>query len=231
MWSNGQDAVDYLLCGNYDGAVLDIMMPKKDGLTALKEVRDKGLALPALLLTAKSEIDDRVAGLDGGADDYLTKPFATQELLARIRAMTRRQPQLQSGVIRFGDLSLDRSSFRLTGPKSEMRLGNRDFQILEMLLEHPSQVISTERFLEKSGAMTVTRTSAWYGYTCRACGKSWGSWGPVCRFGLRGAWATAWRPANDRQTAKTLHSHHHAIGDRGAGGADDGHQSVQLCLC
>lgn len=149
MWSNGQDAVDYLLCGNYDGAVLDIMMPKKDGLTALKEVRDKGLALPVLLLTAKSEIDDRVAGLDGGTDDYLTKPFATQELLARIRAMTRRQPQLQGGVIRFGDLSLDRSSFRLTGPKGEMRLGNRDFQILEMLLEHPSQVISTERFLEK----------------------------------------------------------------------------------
>lgn len=149
MWSNGQDAVDYLLCGNYDGAVLDIMMPKKDGLTALKEVRDKGLALLVLLLTAKSEIDDWVAGLDGGADDYLTKPFATQELLARIRAMTRRQPQLQSGVIRFGDLSLDRSSFRLTGPKGEMRLGNRDFQILEMLLEHPSQVISTERFLEK----------------------------------------------------------------------------------
>ena len=94
MWSNGQDAADYLLCGNYDGAVLDIMMPKKDGLTALKEVRDKGLALPVLLLTAKSEIDDRVAGLDGGADDYLTKPFATQELLARIRAMTRRPPQL-----------------------------------------------------------------------------------------------------------------------------------------
>ena len=149
MWSNGQDAVDYLLCGNYDGAVLDIMMPKKDGLTTLKEVRDKALALPVLLLTAKSEIDDRVAGLDGGADDYLTKPFATQEMLARIRAMTRRQPQLQSGVIRFGDLSLDRSSFRLTGPKGEMRLGNRDFQILEMLLEHPSQVISTERFLEK----------------------------------------------------------------------------------
>ena len=149
MWSNGQDAVDYLLCGNYDGAVLDIMMPKKDGLTTLKEVRDKALALPVLLLTAKSEIDDRVAGLDGGADDYLTKPFATQQLLARIRAMTRRQPQLQSGVIRFGDLSLDRSSFRLTGPKGEMRLGNRDFQILEMLLEHPSQVISTERFLEK----------------------------------------------------------------------------------
>lgn len=146
---NGQDAVDYLLCGNYDGAVLDIMMPKKDGLTALKEVRDKGLALPVLLLTAKSEIDDRVAGLDGGADDYLTKPFATQELLARIRAMTRRQPQLQGGVLRFGDLLLDRSSFRLTGPKGEMRLGNRDFQILEMLLEHPSQVISTERFLEK----------------------------------------------------------------------------------
>ncbi len=146
---DGQDAVDYLLCGNYDGAVLDIMMPKKDGLTALKEVRAKGLTLPVLLLTAKSEIDDRVAGLDGGADDYLTKPFATQELLARIRAMTRRQPQLQDNVLRFGDLSLDRSSFQLTGPGGGVRLGNRDFQIMEMLLEHPSQVIPTERFLEK----------------------------------------------------------------------------------
>ena len=146
---DGQDAVDYLLCGNYDGAVLDIMMPKKDGLTALKEVRAKGLTLPVLLLTAKSEIDDRVAGLDGGADDYLTKPFATQELLARIRAMTRRQPQLQDNVLRFGDLSLDRSSFQLTGPGGGVRLGNRDFQIMEMLLEHPSQVIPTEQFLEK----------------------------------------------------------------------------------
>lgn len=87
---NGQDALDYLETENYDGAILDIMMPKMDGLTVLKRIREQGNSVPVILLTAKSEIDDRVAGLDCGADDYLTKPFSMKELLARIRAMTRR---------------------------------------------------------------------------------------------------------------------------------------------
>jgi DNA-binding response OmpR family regulator len=146
---NGQDALDYLENGNYDGAVLDIMMPKLDGLSVLKKIRADGLALPVLMLTAKSEIDDRVVGLDSGADDYLTKPFAAKELLARIRSMTRRQPDLQDTVLRFGDLSLDRAGFVLSGPEGSSRLSNKEFQMMEMLLGNPGQVIPTERFLEK----------------------------------------------------------------------------------
>lgn len=146
---NGQDALDYLENGNYDGAVLDIMMPRLDGLSVLKKIRADGLTLPVLMLTAKSEIDDRVAGLDGGADDYLTKPFAAKELLARIRSMMRRQPELQDAVLRFGSLSLDRSGYELTGPAGGVRLSNKEFQMMEMLMANPGQVISSERFLEK----------------------------------------------------------------------------------
>ena len=146
---NGRDALDYLENGSYDGAVLDIMMPGMDGLSVLKKIRADGLTLPVLMLTAKSEIDDRVAGLDSGADDYLTKPFASKELLARIRSMTRRQPELQDTVLRFGTLGLDRAGFLLTGPDGSARLSNKEFQIMEMLMTNPGQVIPTERFLKR----------------------------------------------------------------------------------
>jgi two-component system response regulator ArlR len=146
---NGQDALDYLLNGNYDGAVLDIMMPRMDGLRVLQRVREAGLTLPVLLLTAKGEIEDRVAGLDCGADDYLTKPFDARELLARIRAMTRRQPELQDNVLRVGDLALDRADFSLTGPTDKLHLANKDFQVLEMLMANAGQTIPTERLIEK----------------------------------------------------------------------------------
>jgi len=146
---DGQDALDYLLGGNYDGAILDIMMPKMDGLSVLRKAREQGMTLPVLMLTAKSEIDDRVAGLDCGADDYLTKPFATKELLARIRAMTRRQPELHGSVLKFGDLALDRAKYELSAPGGSLRLSNREYQIVEMLMENPGQIIPTERFLEK----------------------------------------------------------------------------------
>ena len=107
---NGQDALDYLTEGdNYDGAILDIMMPKLDGISVLKQVRALGNHLPILMLTAKSEIDDRVNGLDSGADDYLTKPFSMKELLARIRAMTRRQAETTDAILSFGDVRLDRA--------------------------------------------------------------------------------------------------------------------------
>lgn len=146
---NGQDALDYLLNGNYDGAILDIMMPKMDGITVLKNVRKEGLSLPIILLTAKSEIDDRVTGLDAGADDYLTKPFSMKELLARIRAMTRRQTPTSDSILTFGDLSLDRSTYQLSTANDAMRLGNKEYQMMEMLLANPGQVIPTEQFMEK----------------------------------------------------------------------------------
>ncbi len=146
---NGQDALDYLEAGNYDCAVLDVMMPKKDGVSVLKEIRAKGITIPVLLLTAKSEIDDRVEGLDSGADDYMTKPFSTKELLARIRAMTRRQPELTGNVLKFGNIELSRGDFSLNGPSGSMRLANKEFQMLEMMMMNPNQAIPTERFLEK----------------------------------------------------------------------------------
>ncbi len=146
---DGLEALDYLKAENYDGAILDIMMPKMDGLTVLKKLRESGSDLPVLMLTAKSEIDDKVAGLDSGADDYLTKPFATKELLARIRSMTRRQSELTDNVLRYGNLKLDRSAFELSADLGKFRLANKEFQMMEMLMMNPKVLISTDRFMEK----------------------------------------------------------------------------------
>lgn len=146
---DGEDALSYIEAGNYDGVILDIMMPKLDGLSVLRKVRAKGNSIPVLLLTAKSEIDDKVEGLDTGADDYLTKPFSMKELLARIRAMTRRQGDATDSVLKYGNISLDRATFLLTCGKKEIRLSNKEYQMLEMLLANPGQVISTEQFMDK----------------------------------------------------------------------------------
>ena len=146
---NGEDALDYLRTGLYDGAILDIMMPKKDGIEVLKTARAEGLTLPVLMLTAKSETDDKVTGLDAGADDYLTKPFAIKELLARIRAMTRRGGETPVNTLSFGNVTLDRLSFEISAPGGSVRLSNKEFQMLEMLMANSGQIISTERFMDK----------------------------------------------------------------------------------
>ena len=146
---DGEEALDYLEADNYDGVILDIMMPKKDGLTVLKTIRAKGNLVPVLLLTAKSEIEDKVAGLDMGANDYLTKPFAPPELLARIRAMTRTQVAQADSSLRLGNITLDTSSYELASPFGSFRLANKEFQMLEMMMSNPRQLIPTERFMEK----------------------------------------------------------------------------------
>ncbi|MGN1062458.1 MAG: response regulator transcription factor [Candidatus Scatosoma sp.] len=147
---NGQDAIDYLETDIYDCAILDIMMPKADGITVLKTVRAKGNKIPVLLLTAKSEIEDKVTGLDSGADDYLTKPFNTRELLARVRALCRRQTaELVDNSLSYGDLKLDRKTFEIISPAKKLLLTAKEFQIMEMLMQNPSQIISSERFMEK----------------------------------------------------------------------------------
>ena len=146
---DGEEAVTYLTEGDYDCAVLDVMMPKKDGITALKEVRKAGKTLPVLILTAKSEIDDRILGLDSGADDYLTKPFAVKELLARVRAITRRLTVGVDSSLVYGNCTLSRSTYLLSTPEGETRLTNKEFQMLEMLMSAPSQVVSPEQFMEK----------------------------------------------------------------------------------
>lgn len=146
---DGEEALDYLECENYDGLILDIMMPKVDGITVLKTLREKGNNIPVLILTAKSEIDDKVLGLDCGADDYLTKPFNSKELLARIRSMTRRKSELTDNILSFGNITLDRSTFELKTKNGDFRLANKEFQMLEMLMANPKNLIKTERFMEK----------------------------------------------------------------------------------
>ena len=138
---DGEEAMAYLGSGNYDGAILDIMMPKRDGIDVLCQLRRQGNRLPVLLLTAKSEVDDKVLGLDSGANDYLAKPFATAELLARIRAMTRSQRGQGDNLLRRGNLTLDRASFELSTPTGRVRLPNKEFQMLEMLMSSPSALI------------------------------------------------------------------------------------------
>lgn len=146
---NGEDALHFLETENYDGVILDIMMPKMDGLTVLKEIRRQGNSVPVLILTAKSDVDDRVIGLDSGADDYLSKPFAAKELLARIRSVTRRKTEAVSAVLSFGNISLDCVHFELVSPTGSVRLQNKEFQLFEMLIANPRQIISTERVFEK----------------------------------------------------------------------------------
>ncbi len=146
---NGQDALDYGICENYDGIILDLMMPKLDGLTVLKRLRENGVSTPVIILTAKSEIEDRITGLDAGADDYLTKPFAMGELLARLRALTRRKSEFLPNVTSFGNISLNRENFELSVGDDSVRLGNKEFQMLEMLMSNPGRLISTEQFMER----------------------------------------------------------------------------------
>ena len=147
---NGTDALDYGLSGEYDGIILDIMMPGMDGTEVLKHLREHNISTPVLFLTAKSEIDDRIKGLDLGADDYLTKPFDMRELLARIRAMTRRKEDFAQANLSCGNLLLDRSSFELSTPGHEaIRLAGREFQMMEMLMASPGRVISVDTFMDR----------------------------------------------------------------------------------
>jgi len=146
--ADGEEALNYIKTESYDGIILDIMMPKADGLTVLSELRARHILTPVLLLTAKAEVDDRVAGLDAGADDYLPKPFAMKELLARVRAMTRRSRTWSGEPLRRGDLSLDPATFALCA-KNTVRLSVKEFELLHTLLSNPDAALSAETLLER----------------------------------------------------------------------------------
>ncbi len=146
---DGLESLDFIAAGNYDAIILDIMMPKLDGISVLKKVRETGNKIPILMLTAKGELDDKVLGLDAGANDYLTKPFALKELLARIRAMTREQSDATSSLLTFENFTLDRATYELKSEKGTFKLANKEFQMLEMLMINPSHLITSERFMEK----------------------------------------------------------------------------------
>ena len=141
---DGQEALDYLEYGQYDGIILDIMMPKVDGITVLKTIRSSGNNIPVLMLTAKSEVDDKVEGLDSGANDYLTKPFQSKELLARIRAMTRSSTAQLSSQLKMGNVTLNQATFELSTPSGSVRLANKEFQMLELMMSNPNRLTTSE---------------------------------------------------------------------------------------
>lgn len=145
--SNGLDALSYADTGEYDGLILDIMMPGMDGMEVLKRLRSRGISTPALFLTARTEVYQRVEGLDAGADDYLPKPFSTQELLARVRAMLRRRDSFTPDLLEYGGLALNRSTYQLEFGGQLLALSGREFQIMEMLMERPGMVVTVEQLL------------------------------------------------------------------------------------
>lgn len=146
---DGGDALDYALHGGYDGLILDVMMPKLDGVSVVRRLREAGVTTPCLILTAKDAVSDRIEGLDAGADDYLPKPFATGELLARLRALLRRKGDYTPDLLRFGDLTLDRGSFQLICGERRVRLGGKAFQMMEMMMSAPHKLFSVSQFMER----------------------------------------------------------------------------------
>ena len=146
---DGQEALDYAENDQYDGIILDVMMPRKSGFEVLRALRAKGDRTPILLLTAKAEVEDRIQGLDLGADDYLPKPFAMGELLARIRAMLRRREEFTPDLLTMGNLSLDRQSYTLCVGENRLLLPKLEFQMMELFLLNRGIYLSTEDILVK----------------------------------------------------------------------------------
>ncbi|MBQ2668577.1 MAG: response regulator transcription factor [Clostridia bacterium] len=144
---NGEDALDYALTGEYDGLVLDIMMPELDGIEVVKRLRNADVTTPVLFLSARTEVWQRVEGLDAGADDYLPKPFSTAELLARVRAMLRRKDNYTPDLLTYNGLALNRSTYELCYEEAAQLLSGKEFQIAEMILQQPKSVVSAEQFI------------------------------------------------------------------------------------
>ena len=144
---NGADALDLALSDEYDGLILDVMMPGMDGISLLKSLRHRGITTPALFLTARGEIEQRIEGLDAGADDYLPKPFSTGELLARVRAMLRRKDNFTPDMLVFGKLALNRSTYELIYGEKRQSLGGKEFQVMEMLMQNPGIVITADQLI------------------------------------------------------------------------------------
>ena len=147
---NGKDAYDYAVSGSYDGIILDIMMPGRDGIDVLAALRKKGCKTPILLLTAKTQIDDRIRGLDAGADDYLPKPFDMGELLARVRAMLRRREEFHPDLLSLGDLTLNIQSATLSCGDTEFILPKQEYRLMEQLMANYNIFLSSEDLLVKA---------------------------------------------------------------------------------
>ena len=145
---NGNDALTYLTDGDYDACIMDIMMPGMNGDEVVRKARAAGSQVPVIMLTAMGEVEDRINGLDAGADDYLAKPFDGGELLARIRALLRRHESYSPDIVTYGDLTLNRSTFALSCHEKSVSLSNKAFQMMEMLMLSPGRIISVDEFMQ-----------------------------------------------------------------------------------
>ena len=146
---DGRSAYDYALTGNYDAIILDVMMPKMNGFDVLQRIRENGIQIPVMMLTAKAEKDDRITGFNSGADDYLPKPFEPDELICRVRAMLRRGGEYHATVLSFGDVQLDCGSNQLICGEKSVSLSSREFQVMELFLRNPQVVFSADRIMER----------------------------------------------------------------------------------
>ena len=168
---DGEAALDYLLGAEYDCLLLDIMMPKKDGREVLREVRAQGSAVPVIFLTARDSVQDRIEGLDLGADDYLVKPFDFDELLARIRAATRKYGTQKTSVLTLADLTVDTGSHTVTRGGKEIRLSAKEYAILQYMMQHKGTVISAPGWRTISGIMTIRAARMWSMCISPICAK------------------------------------------------------------
>ena len=206
MVHNGSDALDYIQAVGYDALVLDIMMPGKDGIEVLKAARAEGNTTPTLFLTAKAEVADRVVGLDAGADDYLPKPFAANEFLARVRALTRRSNTYASFALSFGNVTLDCCQYLLKTAFEEVRLNNKEFQLTELFLRHPRQVFSSEHMMEKVwGLDSEAEMDVVWGRTSASCGGSSARSARILRSGRSAGRAMRWRKCHAEEDALALY--------------------------
>lgn len=146
---DGEEAVEYAEAENYDGIILDWMMPKMDGIEALQKIRAGGSSVPCMLLTARDAVEDKVTGLDAGADDYLPKPFDAGELMARVRAMLRRRDTYVPDLLRWEDLTLDKGSYELKCGQKSTRITGKTFQLMELFMENPRILFSVQQIMDK----------------------------------------------------------------------------------
>lgn len=193
--ADGEEALAYARTGDYDGLILDIMMPRMDGLEVLAQLRREGNRIPVLLLTAKGEVEDRITGLDLGADDYLPKPFAMGELLARVRAMLRRREAFTPEVLRCGDVTLNQATFQLSCGGVSVTLPKLEYRLMEVLMGNQGIYLSSEDLLVKVWGYDAEAELGvvWVYLSYLLCASAWPSWGAMWPSGAAGGWGIPWR--------------------------------------
>lgn len=219
---NGEDGLHYASTDIYDCIVLDIMLPILDGISVLRMLRKQKISTPVLLLTAKSDVADKINGLDSGADDYLTKPFVTGELLARIRALTRRTGEVAVDGLQFHNLRLDSQNYTLSYGQEQIKLSLKEYQIMEIFMSNPKQIVSKEFFIEKSGAMRAMLNITISKCIFHSCGKNCSRFTPISLLKPLGGLAIFWRNIRyDSPCSAAFYLFYHVHSDRSGSAAHD----------